>query len=397
MAEDKYAIVFGASGVSGWSFVNEILNDYPKKGVWSGVFALTNRPLTLEQSQWPDDGRLTIVSGIDLLEGSQEILERLLREKLPDISKVTHLIYLAFKAQKDIETEVKENVSMFQRATTAMDRLSPALEFVVLQTGSKAYGCHLLHDRPAIMKPPLSESLPRLPAPYDAGIFYNQKLDWLAEYSAIRKWGWAETRPDIIIGFVPNQNFFSLATVLGIYLSLRRELDGEGAQCPFPGTQASWETLSNDSSADMVARQTLHVALTGLWKSHKGEAFNVADERRPSCWRDKWPVLCAYFGLRGVKLDEDNPVEVRQYIREHMPVWEAMEKKYGLQSGHANSPRIYPGFEYWLLTMFDTDRQYDMSKMYDEVGFTEERDTAQSWGGVFDRMARARIIPTRFE
>lgn len=30
----KRAIVFGASGVTGWSFVNEILNDYPEKGIW---------------------------------------------------------------------------------------------------------------------------------------------------------------------------------------------------------------------------------------------------------------------------------------------------------------------------------------------------------------------------
>lgn len=30
----KRAIVFGASGVTGWSFVNEILHDYPEKGVW---------------------------------------------------------------------------------------------------------------------------------------------------------------------------------------------------------------------------------------------------------------------------------------------------------------------------------------------------------------------------
>lgn len=93
MAGDKVALIFGASGVSGWSFVNEMLNDYPKKGIWTGVHALTNRPLDLERTLWPKDDRLAVTSGIDLLEGSQEDLEGKLG-KISGIEKVTHVIYL---------------------------------------------------------------------------------------------------------------------------------------------------------------------------------------------------------------------------------------------------------------------------------------------------------------
>jgi hypothetical protein len=93
MTEGKVAIIFGASGVSGWSFVNEILNDYPKKGIWSGVLALTNRPLTVEESFWPNDDRLSITSGINLLDDDQETIEKKLRE-IGGIKNVTHLIYL---------------------------------------------------------------------------------------------------------------------------------------------------------------------------------------------------------------------------------------------------------------------------------------------------------------
>jgi hypothetical protein len=74
--------------------VNEILEDYPEKGIWGGVIALTNRPLSLEQSQWPEDDRLSIVSGIDILAGSQQDLEETLRNKVPNIESVTHMIYL---------------------------------------------------------------------------------------------------------------------------------------------------------------------------------------------------------------------------------------------------------------------------------------------------------------
>lgn len=97
MADLKYALVFGASGVTGWALVNEILNDYPQKGIFGGVIALTNRPLTLEQSRWPKDDRLSIVSGIDLLKGSQEDVEKTMKDKIPNLDKVTdHLFFGMF-------------------------------------------------------------------------------------------------------------------------------------------------------------------------------------------------------------------------------------------------------------------------------------------------------------
>jgi len=89
----KSALIFGASGVTGWAFVNEILHDYPKKGVWKKVHALTNRPLKQSDSLWPNDSRLKIVSGIDLLKGSQDDLEKELRG-IEGVEEVTHVYYL---------------------------------------------------------------------------------------------------------------------------------------------------------------------------------------------------------------------------------------------------------------------------------------------------------------
>jgi hypothetical protein len=89
----KSALIFGASGVTGWAFVNEILHDYPKEGTWKKVHALTNRPLKQSDSLWPNDDRLNIVSGIDLLKGSQENLETAL-SIIEGIEEVTHVYYL---------------------------------------------------------------------------------------------------------------------------------------------------------------------------------------------------------------------------------------------------------------------------------------------------------------
>jgi hypothetical protein len=75
-----------------------------------------------------------------------------------------------------------------------------------------------------------------------------------------------------------------------------------------------------------------------------------------------------------------------------METWLAMERKYGLQSGHVDGGRGMQIAEQMLMTKFDFDRHFDMSKTY-ETGFTEERGTKESWGVVFDRMRKAKIIP----
>ncbi|KAF2404506.1 hypothetical protein EJ06DRAFT_526590 [Trichodelitschia bisporula] len=391
----KVALVFGASGVTGWSFVNEILTDYPKPGVWEKVHALTNRPLKQEDSLWPADSRLNIVSGIDLLKGTQEELEAEIKREIPDVDKVTHVYYLAYKASKDRDQELKDAVDMWRRSATALDHLSPALEFQVLQTGAKMYGCHLLENHPTdYIQVPLKESFPRLRQPYHDQLFYHPQLDWVTSYAKDKKWNWIDTRPDIIIGFVPNQNFYSLATSTAVFLSLYAAVNGPGATVPYPGSRKAWVAKSIDSSSDMIARQTLHLTLT-LGPEHKGEGYNVADAKYPSSWEQKWPALAGYFGLKGVAPPEkaEEQLEVRAYIKEHWKTWEELERNHGLKTGIADSPMTYAGFEYFLFTQFDFDRQYDMTKMY-STGFTEERTTIEAWGPVFDRLKKAKIIPS---
>ncbi|TVY40125.1 Short chain dehydrogenase, partial [Lachnellula occidentalis] len=389
----KSALVFGASGVSGWAFVNEMLHDYPKIGTWEKVHALTNRPLKHSDSLWLDDDRLNIVSGIDLLKGSQEDVEAALRS-IDGIKNVTHVFYLAYKASADLDQEFKDAESMFRRSTTAMDHLSPALEFVVLQIGAKIYGCHLLENHPADYIPvPLKESHPRIKSPYAEKLFYHAQLDWITEYAKDKQWNWCDTRPDVIIGFVPNQNFYSMASSIGVFLSLWAEVEGKGSTVSYPGTEAAWVAKSNDSSSDMIARQTLYLSTT-LPKSQKGEGFNVADAKEPESWETKWPIICSYFGLKGTGPPAEGASnEVRTYIKQNIGTWKTMEKKYGLKIGIADSELTLKGFEYHLLTHFDFDRQYDMTKMY-STGFKEERNTKQAWGGVFDRMKVAKIIPS---
>ncbi|TDZ17350.1 Short chain dehydrogenase sirQ [Colletotrichum orbiculare MAFF 240422] len=393
----KAAIVFGASGVSGWAFVNELLQDYPAPGTWSKVYAHFNRPVSREETLWPNDDRLNVISGVDLLGSSVEEISNALRAQAPDIAEVTHAYFLAYKANSAPLVEVKENEILLRRAITALDSLAPSLEFVVLQHGGRYYGLHLMEDRPTgDIHPPYKETMPMLAKPLRDELFYYAQLEWLEKFAADRQWGWCETRPDIVIGFTPAHNAYNLAGTVGVFCSLFRELHGEGAECPFPGTEKSWNAVWSHSSSDMLARQAIHISLTQPWCSRKGEAFNAADSLTASTWSKRWPEICSYFGLQGVKLDQDDPIEMRSFIKGNSSAWEAMETKYNLRQGFADRPFETPSWEHIMMSQFDFDRPYDVAKIYG-TGFSEERTTLQAWKPVFERMRRAKVIPSAFE
>ena len=97
MANNAHALVFGASGLNGWAVVNQLLFNYPERGVFSRVTALTNRPLRFEDSYWPKAGdgtpELVLASGINVAEGTKDDIAGLLTEKVPQIGSVTHVFY----------------------------------------------------------------------------------------------------------------------------------------------------------------------------------------------------------------------------------------------------------------------------------------------------------------
>jgi hypothetical protein len=68
-----------------------------------------------------------------------------MKEKIPDIGEVTHVYFLAYKANTDFKQELEDAVAMFKRSTVAVDKLSPKLEFLVLQTGAKMCMCQPPH------------------------------------------------------------------------------------------------------------------------------------------------------------------------------------------------------------------------------------------------------------
>lgn len=95
---NNHAIVYGASGLIGWALVDQLLSPYPHAGSFSKVTAVTNRPLGLSESHWPEPDShqpdLQLVSGVDLRHGDAAALAECLKREVKDIESVTHIYYL---------------------------------------------------------------------------------------------------------------------------------------------------------------------------------------------------------------------------------------------------------------------------------------------------------------
>jgi hypothetical protein len=88
-----HAIIFGASGITGWAITNQLLQGYPTPETFSRVTALTNRPLALEDTLWPASDKLLLTQANLMHEGGQEGLEAELKAKVKDIDTVSHVYF----------------------------------------------------------------------------------------------------------------------------------------------------------------------------------------------------------------------------------------------------------------------------------------------------------------
>jgi hypothetical protein len=301
---------------------------------------------------------------------------------------------LAYIMDTDPEKEISINVELIKRAVTAIENLSTHLKFVVLPTGTKAYGVHLLEDGfPFKNDLPLRESLPRIPEPFASQMFYYNQTDMLSQMSKGKKWTWCEVIPDNIIGFVPNNNIYCLAQTVGTYLALYAELTGKGAECPFPGTEKSWKNLSNESSQDICAQVSIIASLKPEITSE--QRYNAADSAEPSSWSKKWPTICKLFGLKGVPPPAGGSgPEPTHYLADHFEQWQELEKKHGLATGRVGNKRSFGGFSHFIITMLNFDRQMDMSKCHKMMGDAKvDYSTEDSWGTALERFRKAKIIP----
>ncbi|KAK1690118.1 hypothetical protein BDP55DRAFT_701353 [Colletotrichum godetiae] len=409
-----HALILGASGISGWSLLNQA-RTYPTPTTFARITGTTNRALTLEEARLPaDDPRLAIVSGIDFTRGVDDVAAAM-REKIPDVETVSHVFYTA-----------TANTEFLSVAIQAIEKVSPRLAFVVLQTGGRGYGL-MCPDTVRVLRTPLREDAPRIPRPWADEVFYYAQHDLLQELSRGKGRTFSEIRPDGIVGFAPTANAMNMARGVGIYLSVWRYVFGTGAaggvgrrvEVPFPGSLRGYRATHTDTFQDVLSKMEIFAAVVNPEECGGGKAFNVADGEAVSSWSGVWPRLCAHFGLVGVapsspppppsgadtnnETDADadtgtgtasgstNPPSMKAFIAKHDDAWVALAREHELDEGAAREYNW--DFLHLMLVQCDFDREYDLTRAR-EVGFEEEIDTVEGYFTAWERMRDAKQLPS---
>ncbi|KAJ5919714.1 hypothetical protein N7454_009549 [Penicillium verhagenii] len=415
MGDQKHAIVFGASGLIGWSLVNQLLSSYPSVGTFSKVTAITNRPITVSDSHWPESvpnqPDLQLVSGIDLRDGDGVELAGELKRTVRNVESVTHIYYLVFTAVEDDIEEVSTNLRMFKNVIDAHGLISPNLQFVAFPGGTRGYG---IYTPGGTFTPPLTEDMVnKLPAESAKTVVYPAYRKLLDAASKGNRWTWCEVCPDAIIGFTPNGSQFSLALHWAQYLSLWAYNNGIGpdtpgphktdVQVPFPGNVASANSLFSPVSSNTIARFMIYASLHPD-ECGGGQLFNVADNETPCKYGDIWPRLASWFGLVGMGPVEDSQAldntlragELPQstidltpgeYVLENMERFAELGRAHAVRGGVGAGRQQLDSVGYWLTF----DRQLSLEKLR-RTGFEGDRDHVQGWLESFEMFRKAGLI-----
>ncbi|OQE40206.1 hypothetical protein PENCOP_c006G04608 [Penicillium coprophilum] len=390
----KVALVFGASGISGWAVTKNLLS-YPTVTTFDRVIGLMHRPRPITESGLPQDPRLELYSGVDL-RTELETVKRQMRERIPNLDQVTHVYYLAYSnatAYTEHVMRIKDiNKQMTYNAVHATDSLCLQLQFLVLQTGTNNYGVAVFQHMDKIeIKPPLREDNPRIPSPYGDEIFYYDQVDLIKEAAKGKSWKWCEVRPDQIVGFVPDVTSMNFVEPLALYLALYRFVNGPGASVNFPGTKTNFTYKFTDSSQDLISKSEIYLSVVQPEHSN-GEAFNIADTDLPGSWSAKWPILAKYFGLKGAGPGEMGWENLEEWWNEHQDDYRRMCNAYCLEHRllpHSSWIFLKAGF-----TLLDRNREMSLDKIRG-VGFKEEIPVGEGYLIAFDRIAEAKLIPSQ--
>jgi hypothetical protein len=159
---------------------------------------------------------------------------------------------------------------------------------------------------------------------------------------------------------------------------------GEGAEVPFPGVVAGYDSLFTETSASTLAKVAIFASLHP--EEFKERIFNVADSAEPSSMRESWPKIAKYFSLTGVpplptsSASDQKPSE---FIKQHKNVLDAAGAV-GIDIWNAAQLDSYG---YWLTF----DRHLSLKRLR-QAGFNQERQPINGWTEAFELFKKAGMV-----
>ncbi|OTA59671.1 hypothetical protein K449DRAFT_407076 [Hypoxylon sp. EC38] len=290
---------------------------------------------TLSRSQKSPKHPKTKHATLDLRSSAHEM-----SKSLSHIPPVTHIYFCAYLADPDEAEASRINGSMLSNFLEALTKSGQTQELkrFSLTCGLKQYGVH--------------QGQPKNPMREDD----DDSLFWLEQ-------------DDHVIGFA-KANFMNLATTLGLYCTVSKEL--EGSKLVFPGNKTNYLAFNNWTSARLHAEFCLWAGKTA---EASNQRFNLVNGDTQS-WPDLWPRLAARFGCR-----EDRP-EVKK-------AWETVRDR------HGPDQTAWDGAT-WGFLAFLLGRNYSciasMSKAR-KLGWIGYADTWDEFERTFKELEDAKMLP----
>ncbi|KAK5000050.1 hypothetical protein LTR66_001043 [Elasticomyces elasticus] len=265
------AIVTGATGILGREIFAE-LGRSPQR--WSAIHALSRS----KKDQYPEN---VVHNHIDLTASAEEMAK-----ELKGI-EAEYVFFAAYLAKDSEEEATKINGDMLENFLKALvlTGASKNIKRVILTTGAKQYGVHL-----GVPKNPMEESDKWLSDSDRPPNFYYRQQEILFKAAKEQGWEWVVTYPNDVIG-VAKGNFMNLATSLGLYAAVTKQM---GDELMFPGSPRFYTCF------DCFTYSRLHASFNhwaALEPGAANQAFNVVNGDVES-WQNMWPKLAKKFGTK---------------------------------------------------------------------------------------------------
>lgn len=353
MSNDRRALVVGASGIAG-----SALMEHLGSSGWE-VFGTARGEVAV-----PDGATLVKADLEDPT--SLEALRRL---------RPTHVYFTAWKRHATEAENIAGNGAMVRYLVEAVGE---SAEHVALLTGLKHYiGSPDQQGRIAIPDTPFLEESARRDVPN----FYYAQEDELFKGAERHGYTWSVHRAHTIVGASVG-GAMNMGLTLAAYAAICREM-----RIPFawPGSEIRWNGLGDMSSADLIAD---HMVWASQTPAVANKALNIVngDVFR---WRVMWPRLAEMLGVEAVGWTGER-LYLTELMAEAAPVWEKIALRYGLVE-----PDIRRVASWWH-TDGDLGRSNEMladMRRSREAGYHGYRTTEHSFGALFGRYERMKVIP----
>lgn len=127
-----------------------------------------------------------------------------------------------------------------------------------------------------------------------------------------------------------------------------------------------------------VARLSIYAALNG--EKSNGRLYNITEEKATT-FEERWPRICASFGLVGVPPTPEKAQEpltvvgahisMLEWANAHADAWKELEKEYNLKPGVLEGAG-WDFMDFSLLLPFE--HTYDNTSRIEQLGFDEKVD-----------------------